>query len=419
MSLNVTIRHPKLIQFFNSRPDLSVENVLLESLPLMQLVTASQDDHSNALSKIELLFNDFRISHDQKYSELHSFCKSFEIKQDQSRQFTENALIHFNNDLLNNIRNLFQQKKSDEINFTSNKIELLIKEHQSRTFEFFANKDSAILNSIKSEFNDNKSHIELNSQLIQDKLSYTFKPILEDVQNNIHNFTLISNNSSRKGGLGEHKLIKTLAKAFPVEVIHETNKIPMSGDFIIEHNICGKILIETKDYSENVPSHEVDKFFRDLQKQMCHGIFISQNSGIAHKDNFQVQFFNNKIAVFLHKLNYDHSPILFATTIIKSLMNFALSSPSLVISQISDKQLDSIFNDWKLFRDNKSKIIDSLKLQIKSINDLSLPSLDSFLVSKFNVQNSASFTCLACGQVCKTKAALVSHTKAKHPRNTD
>jgi hypothetical protein len=283
-----------------------------------------------------------------------------------------------------------------EFKQNSPNIEALFKEQQSRIFEFFAHKDSSLMNSIRSEFNDNKSHT-----------FNTLSPLLDELHN--------SQNSSKKGGISENKALRSLINAFPKEYIKDTHKLTASGDFIVEHVDCGKILIENKDYSENVPTSETDKFLRDMQNQNSHGIFISQKSGIANKENFQIQIIDNKVAVYLHKVNYDHLPILFATTIIKSLKIIAEKSLCLSSSDISDEQLLEFFNEWKSFRENKNKIITNLQTQIKSLKELSLPSFDSFLASKFNIETPPSYNCMVCGQSCRTKAALISHNKSKHP----
>jgi hypothetical protein len=49
-------------------------------------------------------------------------------------------------------------------------------------------------------------------------------------------------------------------------------------------------LIETKDYANNVPKEETDKFIRDVAQQKCNGIFLSQSSGISLKENYQIEF---------------------------------------------------------------------------------------------------------------------------------
>jgi len=420
--MNVTLNHPKILDYFNSHPNISPEYVLLSTLPLLELVTSSENSESNTVSKLEVLFNSlkssFVSSHNNLESSFNNILLNLQNYQDNSREKLESKLA-----------TIIQQNQNNSKNDTNQQVSMLLKENQVE-----------IINSLHSAFNDNKLHIAhtLESNInnlqssVHDKISHTsqqlsqnfeknLQPIsnsLDDVQHNVTNFTLISQNSSLKGSFSENRTKLTLANAFPNAVIHDTHKTTASGDFIVEHHECGKILIENKDYNENIPSAEVDKFFRDISTQKCHGIFISQSTGIAHKHNFQVDIFDGFVTVFLHKVNYDHNPIIYATAIIKSLMFIASSTAnntSVFNSKInlSNEDIQKIYDDWKKHNDTKQSIINSLNSQVKLLKDtLTLPALDSFIKTRFvaDFQNTG-FICPVCSKCCSTKPALVSHMK--------
>ena len=46
----------------------------------------------------------------------------------------------------------------------------------------------------------------------------------------------------------------------------------------------------------------IEKFLRDVEHQSCHGILISQKSGISRKQNFQVDIHNGYIVVYIHNV---------------------------------------------------------------------------------------------------------------------
>ena len=105
--------------------------------------------------------------------------------------------------------------------------------------------------------------------------------------------------------MGENLLYKILSDELPSSEIINSSNFSGKGDFIIKRKDKYDILIETKDYTTNVKKDEVDKFIRDVNNNDCHGVFISQNSGIVNKENFQFEINNNKILIYIHKMNYE------------------------------------------------------------------------------------------------------------------
>ena len=60
-------------------------------------------------------------------------------------------------------------------------------------------------------------------------------------------------------------------------------------------------------YSEN--KEEIDKFIRDVTNNDCSGVFLSQNTGIVGKENFQMDIHNKNILIYIHCVNYDITKI--------------------------------------------------------------------------------------------------------------
>ena len=64
---------------------------------------------------------------------------------------------------------------------------------------------------------------------------------------------------------------------------------------------------------------EVKKFIRDIEQQKCHGVFLSQNSGITSKQHFQIDMIGKNIAIYIHNVHYDSTLIKSAVDIIDNL----------------------------------------------------------------------------------------------------
>ena len=56
-------------------------------------------------------------------------------------------------------------------------------------------------------------------------------------------------------------------------------------------------------------NEEIDKFIRDVTKNDCSGVFLSQNTGIVGKENFQIDIHNKNILIYIHCVNYDITKI--------------------------------------------------------------------------------------------------------------
>ena len=61
---------------------------------------------------------------------------------------------------------------------------------------------------------------------------------------------------------------------------------------------------------------EVKKFIHDIEQQNCCGLFLSQNCGVATKENFEINIHNNNVLVYVHEVNNDAEKIKLAISII-------------------------------------------------------------------------------------------------------
>lgn len=144
-----------------------------------------------------------------------------------------------------------------------------------------------------------------------------------------------TNNSTFKGQDGESFIDKQLNLMYPKAEISDTSQEPGRGDFIFKEGefIC---MVENKNYSKNVQKSEIDKFYRDLERESNNDIqcavFVSMNTGICNRDDFAFEVRNGKPIIFIHKLRDNvHS--------LKMAINFFKNILSLKDIDLSDKDV--------------------------------------------------------------------------------
>ncbi len=163
--------------------------------------------------------------------------------------------------------------------------------------------------------------------LLSDKLNNQFKEVYATFEEKLNNKeklwedrlnkekaeknSLISraSNSTNIGQDGESVTLQELNCRFPKAEIEDTHKQKGRGDFIFKENDFN-MLIETKNYKNNVTKPEIDKFYRDIDinHDIHCGILISLKSGICSRDDFHLEVRENKPILFLHNVakNFDN-----------------------------------------------------------------------------------------------------------------
>jgi hypothetical protein len=210
------------------------------------------------------------------------------------------------------------------------------------------------------------------------------------------------------------RISSILEKMFPSACLEFVGTTKETGDFILERKNKPKILIENKDYTRTVPTEEVTKFIRDIDQQKCCGLFIS-NSGIAGKDNFEVQVHNGDVLVYIQFCNYDSEKISMGINIIdqfkEMLDNLNDDADKDMISKDLIKDINDEYKIWITTRTTMLKNIkdfhDSMKKQLDS---MSIPSLEKYLSTRFTPVSSM-MSCEHCGFACKNKQSLSAHLR--------
>ena len=189
----------------------------------------------------------------------------------------------------------------------------------------------------------------------------------------------------------DKNLLNILTKMYSNAEVNIPIKNNSSGWIVLKRQGRTPIIIENRDIDTNVTGEEVQAFATIIDEQNCNGIFLSQNSGISSKKNYQIEIHNNNVMVFVHEAQYNPSKITAAVDIIDQLASkirqFKNSGGE--DCHIPKDIMDTINNEYQLFLSQKNAVIEvfkeSQKKVFSQIDELRFPTLDKFLSTKYTV----------------------------------
>ena len=316
--------------------------------------------------------------------------------------------------------NNFKSSISDELkklvnNSDDNMVKEFISSFDTKCSSMFQTLQQPVYSVLQASEDRIQSNIQvvreatLNSQLKNDST-------MEDLSLYLKKF----NNSSHKGGIGETELESVLNKMYPSAEIINTSGVKSSGDFMMKRENKPNIMLENKVYYDrNVNPDEVQKFIRDVEEIKTHGIFLSQNSGISRKKNFQVDIHKGLIMIYIHNVQYSPEKIQIAIDIIENLAERIeeLDSEEEHENIISKSLLDEINQEYLSFNKQKDDIIlmskDYQKKLIGQLENLKMNALNKYLSTKYSNNEKTGFTCEYCNVFsASTKKSLSAHVRA-------
>ena len=140
---------------------------------------------------------------------------------------------------------------------------------------------------------------------------------------------------------------------------------------------------------------------------------ISQKSGIALKDNFQIEIYNKNIVIYLHNVQYSSDIIKTAIHIIDHLYQQINIEKDDNI-KIDKNTIEDINIEYKNYAVLRIEHIESIKEMannlIKQTEEMKHPSIEGLLNRYCNTSINKEFIC-ACGKIWASKRSLASHQK--------
>ena len=457
----LSISNKRVWEFYNENPSISFETANLIFLDILDITLKNASSNINNTLQTQIL------------SSIHGLSSQYDdIKDLVSKNNTElfSKISDVKREYMEDVRGIIQNSSST----TNDKISSIVDKNSSHLIDKlslimsdFTPKMQTLLGPQFQDFN--KSINEMNNQLKLGNNESALKQFSESFEvkflgmfQNIYSFisqseeringnmttmketTLTNNvvqerllkdlgdflgkykNSSYKGQFGETQLGTILCKMFPMADIKNTTGQKASGDFIMNRASKPRILFENKDYDRNVNTEEVKKFIRDVETQGCHGIFLSQHTGITSKANYHIDIIGKNILVYVHDVDNSQEKIKNAIDIVDALdirlVDLDVDSDE---NTIPKDVLDDINKEYNNFLSQKYNLLqiikDNHKRTLEHLDEFKFPALEKYLSKKYGIlpQVSGQHVCDVCNIYCSTNARSVAAHRKGCVRKTD
>jgi hypothetical protein len=444
---SITITTPKVVDFYEKHPSISFE---FTSLLMVELLEKMNNETVNNIM-ITQMFE--RLSSIE--NQVKDVSTSISRNSEEFLLKINKMLIDIQKEHIDTIKQIVNTNSSDRIapllkdstEITISKINNLLNDSGTKTTNNLNSKITEAIRELQFSIHNDMSKLTSNPENIKDvllslqqnfivtttKLEMNMNKNLDDIKKlneeqylSIKNET-VSNQSSlsdllkklecapTKGQISENILSNILQSIYPYAEIDFVGKTKESGDFIMDRIDKPRILIENKNWSCNVFQEEVKKFVRDIEIRNCSGIFLSQNTGIANKHNYEINIHKGNVLVYVHNVNNDPDKIKIAIDIIdhfKERLNELTVSD---VDSISKETLNEINNEYLNFttqRTNMNKLLKDFTTNMtKQIDSIAMPCLKEYLSSNFGEHLSLE-KCDYCGKTFKNFAAVKAHQRS-------
>jgi hypothetical protein len=383
------ITNNKILSFFEQRPEMDVETTLLKFIDIMETLQESMNKTLTNSSVLEILDN------------LKTMNTKFERSQEVSQFNLSKYMIELKREMNEEIKTIMSISMVEKVEPV---LRAKLKEQQTAIVD-------CALDKITNMF-DNKL-LNIN------EISKSNKEILSSQNDKLNNLLNRFENSSNKGKMSENLVLNTLKTMYPNAEIYSVGQTKETCDIMLIRNNKPKILVENKDWRRPVIQEEVKKFMRDIELQKCCGLFLSQNTTITTKDNFEINVHDGNVLVYVHCANNEPEKIKIALDIIDAFHNTlklldddACSEENM--NTISKELTDHINAEYQNFLSKKNKTIkmakEFIQTLIKQLEEFTVPSLETYLSSKYSV-SSSKFVCEFCGFIGKNQQSKSAHMR--------
>jgi hypothetical protein len=466
----LVLSNKKIISFFAERPNLDVEQTILSFIDIMQrlseslngsidnsLITSILQRMQNIESNLEVVSKDFSLKLNESRTEFIDQLKlnltanvSTEITpliKEQSEHLFEKTsniikdILPKNNDSLSQILSGFQKdiltsigqdtqklmdgtinasslaefisKIENNVSSSQKDLETKIQSNLSATTQILGNSQLSIEQKLENQRADTRTEYTALREICESNKSRN-----EETNSATCEILKKLGNSSHKGIISENFLVNVITPIYPcAEIKHVGQTEKESGDIILIRENKPTVLIDNKNYgSQNPSTEEVNKFIRDVKKHKCCGLFLSQHTGVALKENWEINVEDGNVVIYLHQVNNNPDIIKTAVSIIDAQQKFYDSQKINGETElaISKEQLDRIHQQFRDFTAKRMEITKKMdenhKNEKKMIEELILSELDNYL-QRFYQYTATGINCDYCNKPFKNRQALASHHK--------
>jgi hypothetical protein len=445
--MSIKITNKKVVDFYNANPNISVDHVNLLLVDMMEkmvhdsinssVVTQLLDRLKNVESEvistketITKLQPDMLVNFSMKLIEMKK-----EYIEDIRTILTSNVtekiapvMKEYINHLIDKTALLFQDipKSQDALSI---KLQDSIRDLQKSIVDESKKVSSGqtlqeFMFSIEQKFNStqlllNSSYEKMDYGLKEIKLTQehqhsAMKELSSMNQQSVQDLLRKMDNSCSKGKVSESMLFHILQTMYPSAELNFVGTTKETGDFMLERTNKPKLLIENKNWETNVSKDEVEKFMRDTSIQNCCGLFLSQHTGISHKENYEINVQNGNVLIYVHNVNNDFEKIKIAIDIIDHFKEQLDSlEQDVEVDVIPKDVLKKINEEYKNFISKKTELQKYVKdvttKMCKQIDEINVPSLNLYLSTRYTSVN--NYIICECGKECKNKQAYSAHKR--------
>jgi len=377
----------------------------------LEIISESQKNTSTNLTQVQNTVSDLNT---QITNNIYGKISDL---RDKYIQDMRSALSEINN---NNLNETLEKTNTTLLEKTSQLLKEIIPKNQETYYNQLKSDILSLQSNFKQDQNQELLLEKFNSRLssFQEQLIHKVKEHSERSDatiSDVKNYLERQKNSTLKGKQGEQKLECILNEIFCSANITNCTGMSMCGDFIMRRKDKPTILFENKEYNTNIPNEEIKKFIRDVEHNNCHGIFLSQSSGITNKKHFEIETHRNNILIYVHYAKYEPETVMLAVNVLDHL-NDKLKSVETIGETIPTEILILINKEYQEFVHQKKVLLENIKnnnkVLIKQITEMDLPNLTGVLSKRFAQVESAQHKCSICNIfIGKNAKALAVHKR--------
>lgn len=450
----LSINNEKIWNFYKDNPSLDFETVNLLFIDLINKIITTNENGLNTSLAQQLIDNMKNMQ-----SQINMVNENVTAIRNDNISYISNKLADFRKDYIDDVKLILSSNISDKIapllreqnEIMMNKTQILINEYipksndilstqlneiiknlhisitedtnkflsssiNSKTLQDFVNNLENKLNSSELRIENNINDIKATSEKIKEITTANQQTSIS-LNSNISDMLKKMENASTKGKISENIVLNILTHLYPsAQSIRYVGSQKESGDIILERNNKPTILVENKNWESIITKDEVSKFIRDIDTQNCSGLFLSQNTGIANKKNFDIYVHKNThVLLFIHEVNYDAEKIKLGIDVIdtfkEALSKFDNNDDH---DTISIELLDEINREFQECCSQKLNILKTIKdfsqRLSKQVDEIAFPKLEDYLSSRYTF-SVGKMTCEFCNYIAKNQQALSAHLR--------
>jgi hypothetical protein len=326
------------------------------------------------------------------------------------QESVKTTIASFSNEIDGNAKKLLQNT------VTAESLETFIGSIQNTFTRTVTESQQALASSLASTERHLDGQVSFIRQSVGDQVAST-----NELATRVDSLVGKFQNSSAKGAISENILLSVLHSLYSTAGIDHVGQQKETGDIILTRPDKPKILIENKNWTRNASQDEVKKFIRDVELQKCCGIFLSQNCGIANKENYEINIHDGNVLCYVHEVNNDRDKIKIAIDIVdhfKKRIDDLNTDIDTDVDTIPKDKLDAINNELQFLINTKLSLISTTKdytqKMLKQLEELKIPTLEDYLSTRYATATS-KFVCEHCDFIAKNKAAIAAHKRrCKH-----